>query len=226
MRLLSRASCALFVSLALPMLSAHAQTTLVSNLDVGASSSGSTLNASGQKAFAFTTGSSAYDLNSVQGRFDLFGASTTLSAGLYSPFGSTGTDSSRPGTLLAGLGTQTITSAGTVTFTPSSAYTLAPNTRYVLLMDWVSGATAVWFFSNADPTARNGSGFNTFNYTFSNDNGASYGSSSSPNVVAVNGTLNPNFAVSSPEPGSVAFALPAVLAIVAGVGRRKRHVVG
>lgn len=195
---------------------ACAQTTLLSNLDAPAPSpmDGTTISTTQHKTVAFTTGSTAYSLFSVQAMLSLNSSPGTavLACNLYTPSAPGGSD---PGTLAIGLGTQNVNnliSAPTVyTFTPSSAFVLAPATRYVLEFTWVSGLSGYWFANSpyVAPTARNGSGYSSTTYRYISNGSTS--TSGSLNQFALNST-----AVNGPEPGT--FALLTLGVPVLGIG--------
>ncbi len=203
--------CALSLAAFCGKAQAQSSLTLLSNLGATVSTSGGTpINNTVQKAFAFTTGNTDYALSSVQmylARAASGGSGQSLlSLGLYTPSTLAG---NLPGTLVAELGTATVTNLRTTrppvtTFTPSSGFNLASRTRYVLLLGYESGDDAYWSAENglasAPPIAMNGSGYSLPAYTLI-DNGTTTTSTSGFNSIAINGTV-PN-SMGSPEPGSL-----------------------
>lgn len=208
---------------------AQAQVTLLSNLDTTPSTTGTAITSGGnQKAIAFTTGTTAYSLSSIQAYLSLFpsvpaGSTSTLSFALYTPSIVGGDD---PGTLVSSLGTKVVnnvhTSPAVYTFTPASAFTLAASQRYVLLVDYVSGTDALWTTgtTNTAPTPRNGSGYNTPVYRTSTNNGVSYITDNTASLFAVNGTA---VAADTPEPGSASLLCIGLVSSAGGLGITRRN---
>ncbi len=168
----------------------------------------------GATPVSFTSFTGIFSTNS-QGT----GASGVLSVALF-----TATAGDDPGTLVANLGSQTVsnpfTIASSVSYTFSSAapVALAAGTRYSIVIDNVSGSDLFWYGSNPNtaPTERNGSGLNTPSYRVSSDNGATYGPSTTFNLGQVNGFVT----ATAPEPGTLALALGPVAFGLARVRRR------
>lgn len=201
--------------------SARAQVPLLSNFDTPSdTSAGSNIGPADRKSVAFTVGSTALSITSVNASLALYlvnSGSSVASAAIYS---TNGTDA--PVTFVGSLGTQTVTAAQgvvtTYTFSSAAPITLAANTRYSLLLDYVSGNQYFWYRTNTNvlPTARNGSGITNPVYTFNNANGG-YDLSGTYNRFQLNGAL----VAAAPEPTSIAlaaFALPACI----GMSRRRR----
>lgn len=178
--------------------------------------SGSTLSASSLKAALFTVGSSPIQFGSV----DLIihrrgGGSGIANGGIYS------VSNSNPDTLLASLGTQTVSGDAhqQISFTSSSPFTLQANTTYAFRFDGAGnasdvGGSIVWNRSNdnhAVPTVTN-SAYGTFvGYRFNNSN--NWISSGVYNSIRLNSVS------AVPEPGS-AVALSACLG---GILLRRRR---
>lgn len=189
---------------------ASAQTTLLSNLDASAAPStgfGTTITSTARKSVAFTTGTTAYPLFSVQAWLSTFSdtipGTSVMAFDLYTPSTPGGSD---PGTLAVSLGTQNVNNLSSApavyTFTPSSAFVLATNTRYVLQMSWISGDAGNWYGNNPSvtPTPRNGSGYSNIIYRF--DSNGSMTTTGNFNLFALNTT-----AVNGPEPGTLSLTL-------------------
>jgi hypothetical protein len=204
---------------------AAAQFTLLSNLEA-TPITGTGLSSSQSKTVAFTTGSTAYSLTSVQASLALEArqtapATSVIGFTLYTPSVPGGDD---PGTLAISLGTQNITNTDDTftlyTFTPVSAFILAPDTRYVLQALYISGADGTWAtaggISASFPTARNGSGYSDVKYRI-NFSGTPFDSSVF-NQFAING-ITP---AAAPEPGTLALLGIGGLGMVGAAARKRR----
>lgn len=203
-------------SLSLVSASSLSGAILLTNLDIGAFNSGTTIEENTRKAVVFTTGSgSSYDITSVELRLNFISSLTATPLLRIREFG---TDFTAPGAEVGSLSIftppTTLNTPATYSFTSASTITLAPSTTYWLTVDSTSDEFA-WRRTNpnAHPiSSETGATVAANPYYISTDDGVNYVSDSTQNAFAINVV---------PEPATYAMIFGA-LALCVALSRRRR----